>query len=130
MKKLTTGQMIDCLGLNDTAVNQDGYIVGYDHKGNLLLWSKGEKKPNNKESNEFNAYFPWIKKDLWEINYCFVGYEEAMEVHAKEKKTVIYAHDEETQYTFVHGEYGHFQQLANDGIGLSELITGKWIIEQ
>lgn len=129
MEKYKTGEMLDKLGLEDVATNQDGYSVGYDHKGNLLMWGKGETKPENKEGNEFSVYFPWVKNDRWQINHNFVGFEEAQYAHAKQKKTVIYYHDEEMQYRFVYGEYGHFKQLANDGIGLNELTNGKWIIE-
>ncbi|KON87454.1 hypothetical protein AF332_11860 [Sporosarcina globispora] len=129
MEKLTTGQMIDRLGIDDTATNQDGYKVGYDHKGNLLMWGQHESKPDNREGNDFLVYLSWVKNDSWIINYNFVGFEEAQTAHANEKKTVIYWHDEETQYKFVYGEYGHFRQLANDGIGLEELTNGKWIIE-
>lgn len=121
--------MIDRLGLNDTAINQDGYKVGYDYKGNLLMWDKDKEKPDFKEGNEFGIYFPWVKNDKWEINYRFVGFDEAQKAHATEKKTVVYYHNEEMQYKFVYGEYGHFQQLASDGIGLDELTIGKWIIE-
>jgi hypothetical protein len=67
MEKLTTGQMLDKLGLEDIATNQDGYSVGYDHKGNLLMWSKGEEKPETKDGNEFRIYNPWVKEDQWEI---------------------------------------------------------------
>lgn len=130
MPKLTTGQMIDQLGWNDTAVNQDGYKVGYDHKGNLLWWEKNEEKPGIKEGNEFAIYFFWVKDDTWEINHHFVDFEEAQRANAEDNKTVVYFHNEATQYRFVPGEYGHFQQLANDGIGLNELTKGKWIIEK
>lgn len=66
--ELTTGQMLDKLGLQDIAVNQDGYKVAYDRKGNLLMWGKHEEKPLDKEGNEFCIYLPWINKDRWEIN--------------------------------------------------------------
>lgn len=120
--------MIDRLGIDDIAINQDGYKVGYDHKGNLLMW-ENEEKPKMKEGNEFRIWFPWVKNDKWEINHHFVNFEEAQLAHGKEKKTVIYYHDEHMQYKFVYGEYGHFKELANDGIGLHELTEGKWIIE-
>lgn len=64
--KLTTGQMIDKLGINDIAINQKGWVVGYDHKGNLLTWDEGENKPQIQEGNEFHIYYPWVK-DMWEI---------------------------------------------------------------
>lgn len=67
VEKLTTGQMIDRLGLMDVAINQDGYKVGYDHKGNLLMWGKHEEKPQIKEGNEFLVYFPLAKNDVWII---------------------------------------------------------------
>ncbi|MEH6941496.1 hypothetical protein [Bacillus sp. JJ722] len=127
--KFTTGQMIDRLGLNDVAVNQKGWMVGYDHKGNLLTWDKDEEKPTSKESNEFSIYFPWVNKDIWEINYHFVSFEEAQHAHVKEKRTVVLYQTEDLQYRFIHGEYGHFKQLADDGIDLDELIEGKWLIE-
>jgi hypothetical protein len=129
LEKLTTTQMLERLGLEDTAENQSGYKVGYDHKGNLLTWGASENKPDIKEGNEFIIYFPWIKNDKWEINNHFVDFEEAQRANAEQKKTVIYFHDEELQYRFVYGEYGHFKQLALDGIGLDELTKGKWIIE-
>lgn len=129
MTKLTTGQMIDKLGLEDIAINQDGYKVGYDSKGNLLMWDKNEEKPDCSESNNLIIYYPWVKHDSWKINYHFVDFEEAQYAHAKEGKTVVLYHSENLQYRFVYGEYGHFKQLANDGIGLDELTKGKWIIE-
>ena len=129
MEKLTTSQMIERLGLEDIAINQDGYKVGYDHKGNLLLWGKNEDKPQVTDGNQFVIYFLWIKKDRWEINHDFVDYDEAMSANADEKKTVIYYHNKNKQYRFVSGEYGHFIKLAEDGIGLNELAKGKWIIE-
>lgn len=129
MNKFTTAQMIERLGLEDVATNQDGFKVGYDHKGNLLMWDKSEEKPQNSEDNKFVIYYPWVKKDLWEINHHFVDFTEAQKAHAKDKKTVVYYHDEEMQYRFVYGEYGHFKQLADDGIGLDEITKGKWIIE-
>lgn len=129
MSKFTTAQMIEKLGLEDVAINQDGYKVGYDHKGNLLMWGENEDKPQNSEDNKFFIYYPWVKGDLWEINHHFVDFKEAQKAHTKDKKTVVYYHDEETQYRFVYGEYGHFKQLADDGIGLDEITQGKWIIE-
>lgn len=129
MEKLTTAKMIEKLGLQDEAVNQDGFRVGYDHKGNLLMWDEGEKKPEDSESNKFIIYFPWVKRDVWVINYHFVGFEEAQMAHTKDKKTVVYYHDDKLQYRFVYGEYGHFKQLADDGIGLDEITEGNWIIE-
>jgi hypothetical protein len=128
MEKLTTTQMIERLGLEDVAINQDGYKVGYDHKGNLIFWSENENKPQVTEGNRFAIYFPWLKKDRWGINHHFVDYEEAMSANADEKKTVIYYHSEGMQYRFVPGEYGHFIKLGEDGIGLNELAKGKWII--
>lgn len=129
MKKYTTGEMLDRLGINDVAINQKGYRVGYDHKGDLVTWDKNEKKPTVSDGHKFTLYYAWVKDDEWEINYHFVDFEEAQLAHANEKKTVVYVHDEETQYRFVHGEYGHFTKLANDGIGLDEITKGKWIIE-
>lgn len=129
LKKLSTAQMIEQLGFYDTAVNQSGYQVGYDQKGNLLMWEKGKEKPGIKEGNEFTLYFPYVRKDHWEIQHHFVDFDEAMKVHAEEKKTVVYYHDENLQYRFEYGTYGNFQPLANDGIELKDLVDGKWIIE-
>jgi hypothetical protein len=67
VENLTTSQMLDRLDLNDIATNQDGYKVGYDHKGNLLMWEDGEEKPEIQEGNEFIIYFPWVKNDVWTI---------------------------------------------------------------
>lgn len=127
-KKYKTGEMLDLLGMNDTAENQDGYRVGYNHKGNLLMWTKNGTKPEVTDGNEFNLYFPYVKNDLWTIHHHYVKYDEAMEAHANSKKTIVYVHDEEMRYTFIHGSYGHFEKLASDGIELSELIKGDWLI--
>lgn len=129
MEKLTTSQMLERLGMEDVAINQEGNRVGYDHKGNLLMWLEGEEKPQIKEGNEYTIYYPWMKKDRWEINYLFVNFDEAQFAHAEQKKTVVYYHSDNTQYKFTYGKYGHFKQLANDGIELAELTRGKWIIE-
>lgn len=129
MRKLTTGQMIDQLGMEDVAISQSGYKVGYDHKGNLLMWGEKEEKPQITDGNQFSLFYSWAKNDRWEINYQFVDFEEAMSVHSREEKTVVYYHSEEQQYRFVHGETDHFKQLSQDSIGLDEITKGKWIVE-
>ncbi|WP_442636534.1 hypothetical protein [Rossellomorea marisflavi] len=63
----STGEMLNKLGLEDEAENQKGYVVGYDHKGNLITWDKGENKPLIKEGNEFTLYYPWVNDDVWTI---------------------------------------------------------------
>lgn len=130
MKNLTTTQMLEQLGLEDVAVNQEGNHVAYDHKGNLLMWFEGEERPQVKDGNEYVLYYPWVKNDRWEINYHFVDFEEAQLAHARDNKTVVYYHSEEMQYKFVPGETDHFRQLSNDGIALSEITDGKWVIVQ
>ncbi|PHA02999.1 hypothetical protein COE51_01260 [Bacillus pseudomycoides] len=128
MTRLTTGQMIDRLGLEDTAVNQDGYIVGYDHKGNLLMWEVNEEKPEIKEGNEFLVYFPWVRNDTWEIRHHFVSFEEAQRAFA-DGQNITYVHSDDMEYKFIDGKYDHFERLAKDNIALHELMQGRWIIE-
>lgn len=126
---LTTGQMLDQLGIEDTATNQEGYKVGYNHKGNLLFWGPGEEKPQVAEGNTFSVYYPFFKRDRWEINYHFVDFEEARYAHTNENKTIILFYTKEKQYKFVPGEDGHFIEMANDDIGFDDLVKGKWIIK-
>lgn len=128
MEKLTTGQMIDKLGLEDTAVNEKGFYVGYNHRGDLITWDKGEQKPDTDE-NRFNLYYPWVKHDLWMINYHFVSFEEALEAYSTEKKTIVFYVDENLQYRFEYREFGQFDKINSDGYDLAELAKGKWIIE-
>ncbi|WCF11434.1 hypothetical protein NDS46_31240 (plasmid) [Paenibacillus thiaminolyticus] len=132
MSKLTTAQMIDQLGLEDTATSEDGYTVGYDHKGNLLMWKKDKEKPNIKDGNEFYLHYSSVKNDLWKINYHYVSMEEALKAHTKEKRTIVFVKNDVDRYRFVYGEYGHlhFGQIATDGYSLKELVEGKWIIEE
>lgn len=129
MTNLSTAEMLDKLGLDDVAVNQQGNHVGYDHKGNLLMWFKNEEKPGVKEGNEYNIYYPFFKKDRWTINHQFIGFEEAMDELEREKRTVIYFHDNGEEYRFHPGEAIPFAKLAEEDIRFSHLTKGRWKIE-
>lgn len=62
MKTLSTAEMLDALGLEDVAINQEGNHVGYSHKGDLLMWFKGEEKPGVAEGNRYEIHYPFLKK--------------------------------------------------------------------
>lgn len=128
MEKLTTAQMLEKLGFGDSAINQKGFIVGYTDKGDLITWNEGEEKPGTSD-DKFTLYYPWVKNDVWVIRYEFVEFEEAQHAHTEEHKTVVCYFNDDQQYRFVHGEYGHFKQMANDGISLEDLTKAKWQIE-
>lgn len=128
-KKLTTGQMIDQLGMRDVAQNQKGTLVGYDRKGNMVMWYPEEDKPQDNEGNNFYMYYPRIKNDIWEIRYQYVDYEEAQSAHVDRRKTIRYVHTNGKEYLFVRGTPGPFKELGQEGITLTDLVRGKWLID-
>lgn len=128
LNNLKTGEMLDRLGLHDTAISNKEWCVGYTEKGDLITWDKGDEKPLTTEGNLFSIYYPWMKEHRWRIIPQFVSYEEAMIEHRDNKKTIIYYQDEELQYTFSYGDMENFKQLASDNIELHELLEGKWIV--
>jgi len=128
MEKLTTGQMLDKLGLNDIAVNQNGYIVGYTEKGDLITWNQGEEKPGTSD-DRFTFYYPWVAKDEWVIQYHFVSFEEAMYAFKYDKKDISFHQDEELIYHFEQDDSFPFTKVASDSIQLREMLEGKWVIE-
>lgn len=128
LTNLKTGEMLDRLGLMDTAINNKGWYVGYTEKGDLVTWDKGEDKPLTTEGNLFHIYYPWMNESSWKIIPHFVSYEEAMQEHKDNKKTIIYYHSEEMQYVFEYGSMDNFQKLASDSIELHELLDRKWFI--
>lgn len=128
MEGYTTAEMLERLGLEDEAVNEKGWKVGYNHKGDLLTWPDYEEKPGVSEGNKFHIYYPWLKSDKWKIRHALIDFEEAQRIHAEEKKTIVYHHEEGVTYQFVYGDSKVFQELAADGVGLNELVGEKWSI--
>jgi hypothetical protein len=131
---LTTGQMIDKLRLGEVAVNQEGYKVKYGENGLNLLFFLPHEEPSEPnimgDADKFIIHALWVKKDKWHITPKFVSFEEAMEAHKEEKKTVVYHHDDELKYEFKHElETGQFDKVSDDNICLYELLEGKWTIE-
>lgn len=129
MKNLKTGEMLDKLGLRDTAINEKGWHVGYDDKGNLLTWDEGEDKPDVSDGNAFSIVYHWMKESLWEIRPHYVSFEEAMTAHYEEKKTISFFQKDDLVYRFEYGEYGQFQGFANDGYSLKDVAKEQWVIE-
>ena len=129
LTNLTTGQMIDRLEMGDVAVNQDGFKVGYNHKSDLLMWSKNEEMPEHSEGNFFSIYFPFIKKDRWVIYPLFISFDEALEAHRTDKKTIVFIH-KDREYEFMYGDSEIFQELAKDGVDMKHMKLGKWKIQK
>lgn len=130
MNKHNTIEMLDKLGLEDTATNQEGYHVGYDHKGNLLMWGPRDEKPTTDE-DKFTIYYPWLKNDTWVITHYYVDYDTAISAFQYQEKTIVF-HDEEGKQTRIkpkNTEENPLLALAEQGVGLMDLVKGKWTIE-
>lgn len=125
---LTTGQIIDQLEMGDVAINQDGYKVGYNHKSDLLMWSENEEMPETSEGYLFHIYYPFVKKDRWVIYPLLISFDEALEAHRNDKKTIVLVHQDK-EYEFMYGDSDIFQELAENGIDMNQMKSGKWKIQ-
>ncbi len=121
---LTTGQMIDRLKKGETAEGNTHWEVKKTADGGgfdaIVELNSGDQVFLSES----------FMKEKWRIIPNYVSFEEAMKAH-KEKKTVVYYHDEELQYRFEHSlEPNQFQAVYHDSICLHEMINGKWIVEE
>ena len=133
MKTYTTQEMIALLKTGDKAEyqyvdNNKNYHVMIEKRedGSILILKNGDNEEYIGEPLPLNDR---VMSYTWSIHKHYVDIYEAMRKH-NEGNTVIYHHDEETQYQFTNeNEPGQFTQLHYDSICLSELIQGKWTVE-
>ncbi len=126
MEALTTGEMLTKIKQRERAYVPEGFLAGVeveksDYNEIIVKHGPNEGGPLQLRYHEMHA--------KWLIKPYYVSFDEAMEAHS-EKKTVIYHHDDESQYRFEYSlEPGQFEKLYFDSITLHELVEGKWTIE-
>ena len=124
----TTGEMIDQLQMGDTATSDTGVSVGYDPSGILYCWFGTELEEGWLNASPFSVSKAGVSSDAWTLNRKFVSFQEAMDAYTNDNKTVIFYQEENLQYEFASGVFGHFERLNSDNISLEELVNGRWIV--